>query len=515
MTRQTTVLRIVAAAAVFVLCYAGVLALLINQWATNPTYSYGFAVPLISGYVVWSRWKALQALDPAPDYAWGGALVLLGVVMLSIGRVGALVSLQATSMIVTLAGLVLILMGRRALRLLWFAIAYLLLMLPLWGLLINWLEQPSQEVSASIAAHFLRIVGVPTLQQGTTLVLSSVSLDVMPECSGINQLIALTVMALPAAYLWLYTSGARVVVLSIAVIAGYLCNGMRIALLGLLTSKGMNVSDPHTLIHLLPGFATAAVAYLTLWACLVHFAKFKSVTPIPAAVNPDRAKVVRRRTWLEVVTLVGLLCVAAAQLVAMPLSPASTSDLREVPNRIAGWTLESSSEPSATRFFGFDVGLMRAYPTATGEHRFVAVDDELLRTYRNPAGKRVQLYVGYYRNQQNGKELTGDASRALHKIAATLSLPVGSDTVTVKEVVQETDQKDRGVVFWYDVNGRVVPSIYRAKAYTLWDALTRRRTNGAVIMIGWDARDGRESGRAEAMDFAESLLPLLRRYLPS
>jgi hypothetical protein len=71
------------------------------------------------------------------------------------------------------------------------------------------------------------------------------------------------------------------------------------------------------------------------------------------------------------------------------------------------------------------------------------------------------------------------------------------------------------VVFWYDVNGRVVPDVYRVKGYTLWDAFTRRRTNGAVVMIAWDAHNGLESARQDAVEFAQALLPVLRQHLPS
>ena len=62
------------------------------------------------------------------------------------------------------------------------------------------------------------------------------------------------------------------------------------------------------------------------------------------------------------------------------------------------------------------------YPTPTGERRFTAVDDELVRVYRNPSGDRVQLYIGYYHRQEQGKELTGDASSALAAAASRLDL---------------------------------------------------------------------------------------------
>ena len=52
------------------------------------------------------------------------------------------------------------------------------------------------------------------------------------------------------------------------------------------------------------------------------------------------------------------------------------------------------------------------------------------------------------------------------------------------------------MLFWYDVNGRIVADFYRLKSYTIWDAVTRRRTNGAVVMIAWDGPAGAESEAA-------------------
>ena len=135
------------------------------------------------------------------------------------------------------------------------------------------------------------------------------------------------------------------------------------------------------------------------------------------------------------------------------------------------------------------------------------MDDELLRTYRNVSGREVQLYVGCYRSQQNGKELTGDASRALQKVSSSVRAPPGTGTLDVKEVIQQRAEGPRGVIFWYVVNGRIVSNIYMAKLYTLWDAMTKWRTRGVVVMVAWDgAKTDADRSRAAAIDFAQALL---------
>ena len=147
---------------------------------------------------------------------------------------------------------------------------------------------------------------------------------------------------------------------------------------------------------------------------------------------------------------------------------------------------------------------MGGYPTLTGERRFIATDDELVRVYRNSSGERVTLYIGYYHRQVDGKELTGEAGAALAAAASRVTLTSESGTLDVNEIVRAKAGARRGVLFWYDINGRIVSDLYRLKSYTIWDAMTRRRTNGAVVMIAWN---GRAALNRRPLDDARSSSP--------
>src|SRR5688500_125997 len=233
--------RVIAAAvasAAFGICYAGVIASLVETWSTHYLYSYGFAVPLIAAYVVWSRSERSPAPAGVPDYALGVPVTLAGVAMLLIGRVGTLALTEQTSLVVTLTGLLLLLFGRHVVKSHWFAIAYLLLMVPIWSVPISHLQDPSRILSAKIATGLLDFTGVPVLRQGTDILLPSHTLAVLLECSGVNQLIAVTAMVLPAAYLWLGTVARRIALIISAVVISYLANGFRIALVGWLAVNG-------------------------------------------------------------------------------------------------------------------------------------------------------------------------------------------------------------------------------------------------------------------------------------
>ena len=87
---------------------------MIETWSTHAVYSYAFAVPFIAAYIFWTRLRESRMPLLAPDYGLGVPVVLAGVAMLVIGRLAAIVNVEQASLVVTLAGLLLLLFGRDA-----------------------------------------------------------------------------------------------------------------------------------------------------------------------------------------------------------------------------------------------------------------------------------------------------------------------------------------------------------------------------------------------------------------
>jgi EpsI family protein len=464
-------------------------------------YSYGFAIPIIAGYVAWSRWPSLRVTQPQRAYTAGFALLTASLVLLAVGRLGALMSVQAVSLVLSVASLVLIFLGWAGLRVLWFPVGYLLLMAPIWGGVLGFLEMPGRRVAAAAATSILRSVGVPALHHGTTIILPNVSLEVMAECSGINQLLALTIMALPAAMIWLRRAPHRVALVFCAVVLGYASNALRVAILGWLTYSGIDVHDPDTLGHLAPGFISIAIAYVALSVCLSALAKNERKTA-EQRTTPTRVRQASAvKPWLE--SLAVLLIIASAAIPVLAVGPKEVAASPSIPTHLAGWVIDTTA--SGVPFPGFSEALLQAYPSAEGVRRFDGLDQEVFRSYRSDSGARVRLYVAFYGRQQDGKELTGDVSLALQKLASPVPL---AHAASVNEVVKADGPSSQGLVFWYQVNGRPVTNIYRAKLLTVWDAITTGRTSGAAVFVSWEAADSSQArdARLAAIQFADALL---------
>src|SRR5688572_21415928 len=114
-----------AACAGFLLLYWGVLARLSQDWLNDDNYSHGILIIPLALYFVWERRDRLAGLTPAPSYL-GLVVVAGGLLMLVAGLLGAELFLTRASLLVTLTGSVLFVMGWKALRILAFPLAFLI-----------------------------------------------------------------------------------------------------------------------------------------------------------------------------------------------------------------------------------------------------------------------------------------------------------------------------------------------------------------------------------------------------
>jgi EpsI family protein len=150
----------------------------------------------------------------------------------------------------------------------------------------------------------------------------------------------------------------------------------------------------------------------------------------------------------------------------------------------------------------------------------VSVSDYINRVYVDPAGDPVQLYVGYYPNQKTGETihspkncLPGAGWDPIRSGYATIAIPGGSQIVVNEYVIQKNLNKQM-VFYWYQGRGRVIAGEYAAKFWMVADAISRNRTDGALVRIVTPVNDGEANARARLKSFAQLLFPHLEEFLP-
>src|SRR5271165_3026204 len=173
--------------------YASILARLFLQWVgphSDPNFQHGIFVPLFALFVLWQDRKKLEPIEPAPSWA-GLPLVVLSLLVLGLGVMGAELFFSRVSLLILLAGLIILFQGWTFFRAVLFPWAFLILMIPIPALLINRVTFPLQLVAAKWAAALLELVRVPVLMEGNVLTLARKQLDVAEACSGIRSLLSL------------------------------------------------------------------------------------------------------------------------------------------------------------------------------------------------------------------------------------------------------------------------------------------------------------------------------------
>jgi EpsI family protein len=142
-------------------------------------------------------------------------------------------------------------------------------------------------------------------------------------------------------------------------------------------------------------------------------------------------------------------------------------------------------------------------------------DVQLLRRYQGPDGRLLDVYVGYFEAQRQDKELGGSRSADLHRQASQLLIPLSNGATLPVNLVRPGRNRKASAVFWYDIDGRLETGLYAAKFWTLWHAITRRRTNGTVVLVSaLPASGGSEAQSvADVQDFAPRLYGALAGLL--
>jgi exosortase len=210
-----------------ILVYFDVMSRLIHQWSNDPNFSHGFIVPLFSIFVVWTQRKELAALPVKPSSA-GLALIILSLVMVIVGSLGAELFVARVSLVLLLAGMVIFLLGWQHFRAILFPWLFLFFMVPIPAIIFAQLTLPLQTLAAQLATAALQTVGIPVLREGNVIALPAMPLEVAEACSGIRSLLSLGTLAIIYGYFLEEKLLPRVLIALASIPIAVMANGFRI-----------------------------------------------------------------------------------------------------------------------------------------------------------------------------------------------------------------------------------------------------------------------------------------------
>ncbi|HYM75157.1 MAG TPA: exosortase A [Candidatus Dormibacteraeota bacterium] len=225
--------QIVVLLAITLWLYWSTLSHLVGQWWRDPNFSHGFFVPLFSAFVIWQMRGSLAQLHLKPSWP-GLGIVACAVCILVIGQLGAELFLSRSSLLILLAGMIVLFCGWRFFRTLLFPWAFLVLMIPIPSIIFNQITFPLQILASRVAAAILPVLGVPVLREGNVINLPSLALEVAEACSGIRSLMSLVTLAIIYGYLMEKRPWVRWLLALASIPIAVLANSFRIIGTGLL-----------------------------------------------------------------------------------------------------------------------------------------------------------------------------------------------------------------------------------------------------------------------------------------
>jgi EpsI family protein len=151
------------------------------------------------------------------------------------------------------------------------------------------------------------------------------------------------------------------------------------------------------------------------------------------------------------------------------------------------------------------------------------LSDYLQADYVNGQGRAVSLYVAYNESQRKGQSSHSPAtclpgSGWIFKDSGTTNLPVGpgGEMAEVKRAFMEKNGVRMLVYYWFPQRGRVLTNLFQLKWFTFVDALTKQRTDGALVRLITTVheREKPEDAEARLQGFVRQVGPQLNTYLP-
>ena len=439
---------------------------LVEQWITNDTYSFGVLVPPISAYLVWLQRKRLQQLPVAPEPLIGAALVAACAALLVTGRIVGVIGIQEVAMVITLPSMIWLLLGRRYVFALWFPLLYLLLMLPIWEILTDRFHYRFQLFSAGLSERLLSVIDVPVHRHDNYLELPNITLEVASVCSGVNFLIAVIAIGVPQAYLFLFGFVPRALVIGFAVAIAIFSNGLRIAIIGGLSHYELSKSI-HGPGHVLQGLFVSGAGLIALQLAVAYLARRYPKPSNMREPGGSRARSNGPAGWQLVSSVIGA---AALMLFAAKLQPhevlaaAPAVAAAHAPVSVPGWRLVNPAQP---------IDFVTGGP-----------GPNLGQTFQIDTNWTVELFGGELTYPETGGGI-GYRRVVLQTRSALSVIPVQTKNgaVLLNYLSRRDGPAETDIVYWYDVDGVATAQVTTAKLTALWDLLSGERPLPRLIAV--------------------------------
>jgi exosortase len=368
---------------VLALCWRSVLALH-QQWVDwqDTTHTHGYLIVAITLWMLWRDRREIRVVADSPRVGNLWLFLAMACAWLLLEQAG-IQSLEFALLPMLLWIAVLTCSGGAVARRCAFPIAFLYFATPVWGA-FNGILQWSTVFAVRV---LLRLVDVPAFFDANRVHIPSGTFEIAGGCSGLHFTVVGLACAALLGELRADSWRRRLTLLALAAMFAVATNWVRvftIVLAGHVTHmQHYLVTQSHYFFGWLV-FAVAMFAFLVLERRIPLMSRVFA-PQVPVKSSSDNAASGRwRASHATVVTIMIIALMSLWHMLAARPAAAHMIQMSPPP----GW---KGPEPV----------------TDDWHPRFVGVDEEKQAVFRNDEGALVTAYLGFYRNQHQGKEFSG------------------------------------------------------------------------------------------------------------
>jgi exosortase D (VPLPA-CTERM-specific) len=493
-------------------------------------YSHGYLIPVISFWFIWqNKGKLLDASQQGGSWV-GYAIVLFGLLLGLVGELATLFIITQYAFIITLFGLCLAFVGWKGMRWLWFPLSYLVFMIPLPNFLYNTLSSELQLISSWLGVLVIRAFDISVNLQGNVIDLGIYQLQVVEACSGLRYLFPLMSFGYLCAFLFKGKFWMRAIIFLSTIPITVLMNSFRIGVIGVLVEY-WGIEQAEGFLHDFEGWiifvGCLGILYIEMRILAKLFFKDKNfsevfvIDAIMPAISDSEDNVdqpTNADSIPSIFTLPKTYLVACVSLLIMLPLVALVGDREEqTPDRLRFTNFPLQIED----WKGVEVGMGQEFIDT------LKFDDYIIGNYTKKGNLRpVNFYVAYYASQRKGASahspkscIPGDGWRIGDFDQRSISsvLANNGEALRVNRAVISKGKQKQLVYYWFQQRGRIITNEYLVKWFLFWDALTKQRTDGALVRLVFGLPEGMDvvQGDDKLEEFLKDTFPLLEDYVPN
>lgn len=509
------ILFLVGYTLMFVAMYHASLAFMVERWEATE-YNYCYLIPPIFLYLLWEKRNTLLG-KPSTNSFFAFAPFILGICLYWLGELaGEFFTLYISSWLVFVA-IFWMHWGWAKMKEAAFAFLLLVTLFPLPHFIYGKFSFQMQLLSSRLGVWLLHQYGTPVYREGNVIDLGFMQMQVVEACNGLRYLFPLMVIGLVMAYFFKAPFWKRIVLFLSSIPISIGLNSFRIAVTGILSI----IFGPKAAEGFFHDFEGWVIFMLALAIMVVEMLLLKRIpekeskeaaktdadvtTEMPSGEQP----ILKRKNTLDyvlfgTVSLVMAACIFAGQFVNFYEEVPIRKSFADFPAKILDWTGRKSS-------------MEQIYIES------LDLSDYLVVNYRN-GSQLINFYVAYYESQRKGESIHTPAT-CLPGGGWELSSPQvvefpvdtkDNDTARVVRVYMTKGSSRQLVYYWFYTRGRYLTSNYHLKFFNFWDALTKQRTDGALVRVITPVGEFEEQAQADEriQEFLAEAVPLLDDYIP-